>query len=268
MGREAQQAEAAARERANATYAAVLAYVTDLKSSHKNELVVASIAEGIEKKGSAVFAANRSRLSSQLKAAEAAMQALPAEENRTAITRAKNTELQKAVNDDRKALRRLTREEIKTVKHMYAAAREEAKAKGRTLGRTAKADARAWKSAARLTEKAQKKAGLAEELYEGQFEHTEGASEENAERAEEAGEHAEELTESLYEKVESKIEEWADKKEDSASQDFSMSAEGELKAVVTLPLVAAIGGVVGFVLAWAKKTTRAQDELARPILAC
>merc|ERR1712226_951665 len=40
--REAQQAEAAARERANATYAAVLAYVTDLKSSHK-KLVVASI---------------------------------------------------------------------------------------------------------------------------------------------------------------------------------------------------------------------------------
>merc|ERR1712217_605275 len=208
------------------------------------------------------------RLSSQLKTAEAAMKDLPAEENRTAVQRAKYTELQKAVNDDRKALRKLTREEIKTVKHMYAAAREEAKAKGRTLGRTAKAAARAWKSAARLVEKAQKKAGLAEEVYEGQFEHTEGASEESAERAEEAGEHAEELTESLYEKVESKIEDWADKKEDSDSEEFFMSADGESKAVVTLPLVAAIGGVVGFVLAWAKKTTLAQDELARPILAC
>merc|ERR1712039_1071604 len=98
------------------------------------------------------------------------------------VQRAKYTELKKAVEDDRKALSRLTREEIKTVKHMYAAAREEAKAKGRTLGRTAKAAARAWKAAARLTKKAQKKAGLAEELYEGQFEHTEGASEENAER--------------------------------------------------------------------------------------
>merc|ERR1712151_678304 len=111
-------------------------------------------------------------------------------------------------------------------------------------------------------------AGLAEELYEGQFEHTEGASEENAERAEAAGEHAEELTESLYEKVESKIEAWADKKEDSDSEEFFMSADGDSKAVVALPLVAAIGGVVGVVLACAKKTTRAQDELARPILAC
>merc|ERR1712151_1360098 len=108
-------------------------------------------------------------------------------------------------------------------------------------------------------------AGLAEELYEGQFEHTEGASEENAEHAEEAGEHAEELTESLYEKVESKIEDWADKREHSASEKLSMSADAELQAVVTLPLVAAIGGVVGFVLAWAKKTTRPKHELERPI---
>merc|ERR1712039_593866 len=184
------------------------------------------------------------------------------------VQRAKYTELKKAVKDDRKALRRLTREEIKTVKHMYVAAREQAKAKGRTLGRTAKAAARAWKSAARLTEKAQKKAGVAEELYEGQFEHTEGASEESAERAEEAGEHAEELTESLYEKVESKIEDWADKKEDSTVGELSMSADGKPEAAVPLLLVAAIGGVVGFVLAWAKKTTRAQDELKLPILAC
>merc|ERR1712187_649801 len=106
------------------------------------------------------------------------------------------------------------------------------------------------------------------EMGEGQFEDTEGASEESAERAEEAGEHAEELTESLYDKVESKIEDWADKKEDSDSEEWGMSADGESKAVVTLPLVAAIGVVVGFVLACAKKTTRAQDELARPILAC
>merc|ERR1712217_776739 len=208
------------------------------------------------------------RLSSQLKTAEAAMKDLPAEENRTAVQRAKYTELKKAINDDRKALRRLTREEIKTVKHMFADAREEAKAKGRTLGRTAKVAAKAWKAAARVTEKAQKKAGLAEELYEGQFEHAEDVSEENAQRAEEAGEHAEELTESLYEKVESKIEDWADKREDSASEEFFMSADGEPKTVVTLPLVAAVGGVVGFVLAWAKKTTRAKHELERPILAC
>merc|ERR1712176_715044 len=102
------------------------------------------------------------------------------------------------------------------------------------------AAARAWKSAARLTENAQKKAGLAEELYEGQFEHSEDASEENAERAEEAGEHAEEPTESLYEKVERKIEDWADKKEDSASEELLKSVDGEHKAVVTLPVVAAI----------------------------
>jgi len=109
---------------------------------------------------------------------------------------------------------------------------------------------------------------LAEELYEGQFEHAEGVSEENAERAEEAGEHAEELTESLYEKVESKIEDWADKKEDDTVEELSMSADGEPNSLATLPLVAAIGGVMGFVLAWAKKTTRAKHELERPILAC
>jgi len=207
-------------------------------------------------------------LSSELEAAEAAMKDLPAEENRTAVQRVKYMELKKAVNDDRKALRRLTREEIKTVKHMFSDARSEAKAKGRILGRTAKVAAKAWKAAARLTEKAQKKAGLAEELYEGQFEHTEGASEDNAERAEQVGEHAEELTESLYEKVEKKIEDWADKKEDSASAELSMSADRKSKAVVALPLVAAIGCVVGFVLAWAKTTTRAKHELERPILAC
>merc|ERR1711920_124772 len=110
--------------------------------------------------------------------------------------------------------------------------------------------------------------GLTEELYEGQFEHAEGVSERNAERAEEAGEHAEELTESLYEKVEKKIEDWADNKEDSASAELSMSADRKSKAVVALPLVAAIGCVVSFVLAWAKTTTRAKNELERPILAC
>merc|ERR1712151_675254 len=113
-----------------------------------------------------------------------------------------------------------------------------------------------------------KKAGLAEELYEGQFEHAEGVSEKNAERAEEAGEHAEELTESLYEKVEKRIEDWADKKEDSASEELLMSVDGDHKAVVTLPVVAAIGCMVGFALAWTKKSTRAKHELERPILSC
>merc|ERR1712187_538376 len=109
------------------------------------------------------------------------------------------------------------REEVKAVKTSFRHARSAAKEKAKALGKAAESSARARLHSARRLMDAQRKAGLPEYIYEGDFLKSELASEAQEDHAESAREHAESVVEKLYEKIEDMIDSWVEQKKEGTS---------------------------------------------------